>query len=136
MPLILLPNTEKLVALFLQTDADMITLVAGRVYSSLPANAVFPLVRVTQFDDAKVTVRPLWVARSSLQIEAWGGSNFEAWRIANTAQSVLAERLEGIHTDGIVVGVEIGSMRNAPDTAYNPPKPRRLFTAAVTVHPV
>lgn len=136
---VMLPNVEKLVSTFLQTDTDMIAVgtpaLAGRVYTAIPNSPTFPLVRVTQFDDIKITQRPLWVVQVNLQIEAWGGSNYDAWHIAATAQSVLAERLVGVHTDGVVCGVQFGSLRNAPDTDYQPAKPRRIFTAQITAHP-
>lgn len=132
---VLLPNVEKLVSSFLQADFDMVILVEGRVYTAIPNTPTFPLVRVTQFDDVKVTQRPLWVAQFILQIEAWGGSNYDAWRIAATTQSVLAERLEGVHSDGTVCGITFGSLRNSPDVSFSPAKPRRLFTAQITAHP-
>lgn len=131
----LLPNVEALVSTFLQDDVDTIPLIDGRCYTSIPADKTYPLMRVTQFDDEKVTQRPLWVVKVTLQVEAWGGSNHDAWLVAATAQGALAARLPGVHSRGVVTDVKFGGMRNVPDTDFTPAKPRRVFTARVTAHP-
>lgn len=136
MSVTLLPNIEALVSTFLQDDTDMVAVIDGRCYTVIPDDKTFPLVRVTQFDDIKVTQHPQWVVTSILQIEAWGDTQWDAWRTAATAQAVLAARLEGVHSRGVVTGVRFGGMRNVPDPDFSPAKPRRLFTTQVTAHPL
>lgn len=131
----LLPNVEAMVSTFLQAQPEMTALVGARTYTAIPGEPVYPLVRVTQFDDVKVTQRPLWVARFSVQIEGFGGSKIEAWRACATAQAVLAERFLGAQTGGVVCDVGFGSMRDLPDSTFTPAKPRFLTTAYVTAHP-
>lgn len=131
----LLPNVEALVSKFLQGAPEMIALIDDRTYTALPAAAVYPLCRVNLFGDVKITQRPLWVARAMVQIEGFGGSKAQAFSIAATAQSCIAERLEGTHAEGTVCGVEWGPMRDLPDTTFPTAKPRFITTAYVTVHP-
>lgn len=131
----LLPNMEAMVSTFLQVQPELVALVAGRTYTAIPGDAVYPLVRVTQFDDVKVTQRPLWVARFSVQVEAFGGSKAQAWQACATAQALLSERFVGQQTGGVICDVGFGSMRDLPDATFSPSKPRFLTTAYVTAHP-
>jgi hypothetical protein len=135
MTVTILPNVESLVSVFLAADPDMAAITGNRWYTDIPTAKTYPLGRVTLAADTKVTQRPLWLVTAVLQIETWGGSQWDATIAALTAQAVLAERLEGIHERGIVTGVRFGPMRNVPDTEFTPAKPRRIFTAQVTAHP-
>lgn len=141
---VILPDVESLVSTFLQRDPDVKAKVGtftsgadqlARVYTALPEAPVFPAVRVTLIDETKVTDNPLWVVTAFLQIEAWGGSQWEASEALRTVQGVMAARLKGVHTRGTVSGVRFGGMRNVPDPDYAPAKPRRIVTAQVTAHP-
>lgn len=136
MPVTLLPQLEALVSTFLQTDADMVPLINGRCWTILPDIKEYPIMRVRQFDDIHITQRPLWLVTAVLQIEAWADTDYAAWEAASTAMGVLAARLEGVHSRGVVTGVRFGGMRNAPDPEFKKAKPRRIFTAQVTGHPL
>lgn len=135
MTVTLMPNMEALVSAFLRAQSEITALCGDRVYTAVPGNATYPLVRVTQFDDVKVTQRPLWVVRTSVQVEAYGGSKADAFGLASTAQSCIAERIEGVHTGGTVAGVTFGSLRDLPDDSFDPAKPRFLFSAYIIAHP-
>lgn len=136
MTVTLLPNIEGLVNAFLQSQPDMTAIIGTRAVTCVPRNPTFPLIRTTQFDDVKVTQRPLWVATFSLQFDCWADNDYDAWRTATTAQAVLASGLEGVHSRGVVNGVTFGGLRNVPDVDYDPAKPRRIFTAYITAHPL
>lgn len=131
----LLPNVEAMVSAFLRAQPEIVAAVADRVFTAIPGDPVYPLIRVTQFDDIKITQRPLWVARSSIQIEGFGGSKDDAWRACATAQAVLGERFLGAQSGGVVCDVGWGSLRDIPDVTFTPAKPRFLTTAYITVHP-
>lgn len=132
----LLPNMEGLVNAFLAANSDIKALVGdpARVVTVVPKNPSFPLIRTTQFDDVKVTQRPLWVGTFSLQFDCWADNEYDAWRTAATAQAVLAG-IEGVHSRGVVNGIRFGGLRNLPDVDYEPAKARRIFTAFITGHP-
>lgn len=133
--LVTLPNAEALVSAFLRAQPEIVALVGDRVYTAIPAETVYPLIRVTQYDDSKITSRVLWLVRFSIQIEAWGGSKGQAFNACATAQAALDQRGSGAHAQGVVTGVQFGSMRDLPDTAFSPAKPRFLTTAYLFVHP-
>lgn len=135
MTVTLLPNVEAIVSKFLAAQPEVTALLSTRIYTALPKDVGYPAARVTQFDDLKITQRPLWVARGSLQIEVWGGTKAQAYTAAATAQAVIAERIEGVHADGVVTGVTFGAMRDFPDDTFSPAKPRWIFTVFPTVHP-
>lgn len=130
-----LPNVEAMVSTFLQAQAEMIALIGTRTYTAIPASPTYPLCRVTQFDELKVTHRPLWVARASIQIEGFGGSKAEAFNVVSTAEACIAERFEGARSGGVVTGITWGSKRDLPDPTFSPAKPRFLATAYITIHP-
>lgn len=132
----LLPNVEALVSAFLSDQAEVTALVEDRVYTALLKGVEFPCIRVTQFADEKVTQRPLWVVTAQLQIDGFGGTKSQAWAAANTAQGVMAARLEGVHDDGVVTHVTFGPMSDVPDRDYEPNRPHFEFVAFVTAHPL
>lgn len=134
--IVLMPNIEAIVSAFLRAQPEITAIVDDRVYTAIPGGPVYPLVRVTQFDDVKVTNMPLWVVKSSVQIEGFGGSKGDAWRACATAQSVLAERFHDQVAGGCVVSAVMwGSMRDLPDPTFSPAKPRFVTTAYITAHP-
>lgn len=131
----LLPNVEAIVSTFLQAQPEMVALIGTRTYTAIPGSPTYPLCRVTQYDDTKVTDRPLWVVRCSIQIEGFGGSKAEAYAVVATAEACIAERLEGAHAGGTITGITWGSKRDLPDSTFSPAKPRWLTTAFITAHP-
>jgi hypothetical protein len=131
-----LPNTEALVSAFLRSHDDVDALVGDRVYTALPKDVTYPAVRVTQYYSQHVTQRPLWVVRNLLQVDCWGGSKIDAWRLASTVQAAMAEDLEGDHDHGVVCGVTFDGMVDQPDQDHEPARPRFFFTCAVTAHPL
>lgn len=135
MTVTLSPNVEALVSAFLRSRSEMTALIAQRVYTALPADVVYPAVRVTQLDDIPVTTRPLHLVSALVQVEAWGGSKSEAWNAAATARALLDELVEGVHTQGVVTGTRVGSLRDEPDITFTPAKPRWLFTCELFCHP-
>ena len=131
------PNMEALVSAFLRDQDEMTDLVDDRVYTALPAGVEFPCVRVVQIIDVPAG-SPLWAVGFDIQVEGFGGSKADAWRIANTARALLsAERFIGTHDGfGVVNGVDPGSLMDLPDEDYEPNKPRWLFTSTIYGRPL
>lgn len=134
--LYLLPNVESMVTLYLQTQPDMVALIDARSYTELPKNVEFPAIRVTQYNDLKRTVRPLWVVTAFLQVDAFGGTKSQAWRLAATAQAAIAAMEGNTYPGGVVSAVNMGGMSDQPDTDYEPAKPRFRIDVSITVHPL
>lgn len=133
--IVLLPDIERLYSSFLRAQPEVEALVVDRVYTVLPAEKEWPLVRVTRVAGAPVRPRPLYLDAPLVQVEAFGGSKRLAWQIAETCRAVTAGRLVGVHADGVVTNVDWGALVDSPDVEFDPPKPRLLFTATITVHP-
>lgn len=133
--LVLLPNVEGLVSTFLGAHPAVDALADGRVYTVIPKAPTWPLVRVHQWDDQPTVRRPLHHVATYLQIDAFGGSKIQAWRLAETCRAALVADLPGIHDEGVVTGVDVSSLADDPDDSYAPAKPRWRFDAVVYSHP-
>lgn len=140
-PLILDVDTEALVVRHLLATPEIVALgtdSAGnaRVYTVLPKDVTYPCLRVTQFGDVSITVRPFWLAQTYLTVEAFGGTKAQARLWAATARAVLLQRLADTDHDlGVVAHVESDSLWDQPDETMTPAKPRWQFTASVWTHP-
>lgn len=135
-PLTTLPNLEAIVSAHLRATPELDASLGDRIYTVLPKDVVFPAIRVTLIGDEKVTTRPLWVVRGTLQVEVWGGSKAQAYTGASIAQAALVERLvDSVGTGWVVNGVRAGALRDEPDAAYAPARERFLFLVDITAHP-
>lgn len=135
MMLVLLPHIERLYSSFLRAQPEVAALVKDRVFTVLPKDKEFPLVRITRIGGAPVVRRPLHLDRALVQVDAFGGSKQLTWEIAETCRAVTALRLVGGHADGVVTDVDWGGLSDVPDPEFDPPKPRLLFTVTITAHP-
>lgn len=136
-PLVILPNIEAVLSQFYRDQPELVDLIGDRVYTAIPKGAGGdPLLRVTLIGDEKVTSRPLWIARFSVQTEAYGGSKVQAHELARTAEGLLHARAIGVQDTAVIVGVDGGPMIDLPDEEYEPARPRFLFTSTITAHPV
>lgn len=137
--LVTMPDVEVLVVQFLLDVDDVTDLCGENIYSTLPKDKTWPAVRVVQFDDEPVYVRPLHLVRSSLQIDAWAGPKRTAKRLAESCRAAL-QTLRGVRDEGVVTRVETRGMRYEPDptvpTEHGADRPRWLFVADVWAHPL
>lgn len=134
-PLYLTPNVEALCSAFLADQPEVADEVAERVYTTIPKQATYPLVRVTVLDSTP-TGEPLWLEAHTVQVEAFGGSKAEAFRIAVKCRAAISQRLTGDHPGaGVVTGVRSAGLLDLPDDSHTPAKPRWLFTSTVYAHP-
>lgn len=139
-PLRLLPNVEGLVTTFLQGHADVIAATPRpsgqeRVVTEIPRNPTWPLVRVHLWDDQPTSQRPLHHVAAYLQVDGFGGSKVQAWRVAETCRMALSRELRGVYDEGVVTGCDVRGLSDDPDDNYTPAKPRFRFDAVVYVHP-
>ena len=103
------PNMEALVSAFLRDQPEMTDLVGDRIYTAIPKDATFPLVRVMQLLDTPAGA-PLYSVAFEMQVEAFGGSKAQAWQIASTARALIDARLLGDYPG---LGVVNGSDRKS-----------------------
>lgn len=131
MALRLLADAELLAVNVLRADSDLDALIDGRVYTAIPADPTFPLVRVTRIGGIPVIRQHLDVAR--LQVDVWGSSKYQA-RLAAAATQAVLHKAVGAHAEGVVTGVDDDlSLSWQPDAETN--QPRYVFGVALYIHP-
>jgi hypothetical protein len=132
-----LPDAERLVSTFLRDQAEVTALVGSRVYTSLPQDKTYPLVRLQRIGGApELTDDGLLWDRADLQVDVWGGNKATTWQVAETLRAVFAARARGLHASlGYCEGVELGAARYQPDETFSPARPRVLFDTTVYLRP-
>lgn len=133
-------DVERLLSTFLRAQDEIQDLVEGRVYTDLPRQATFPLIRLTLIGGAPVFSRPLYLDESYVQIDCYGGPKVLARQIADTVRGLMAAKFIGAHHDedtliGVISDVRFGAMQYAPDDVFDPPKPRYIVDTHVYSHP-
>lgn len=134
--LVVLPDVERLVVDFLLDQSEVTDIAgAGHVFTTLPKEKPEYFARVLQFNDQR-RQNALHLVRVSLQVEFYGGAKRTAKRGAETCRALMETRLPGDYGDAVVTAVRTFGMRYEPDEVFTPARPRWLFAAEVTGHPV
>lgn len=132
-------DVERLTSAWLRARPTVAAEVDERVYTELPAEKTFPLVRLTLIDERAVHSRPLWLTSSLIQFDVYGGPKVQAREITDLIRGLLADEFTGDHsigdTAGVVTGVKFGTMSYLPDTDLNPTRPRYRFDVEIFTHP-
>jgi hypothetical protein len=126
--LTILPDVEAIVSAYLRSHPDVAALVSDRVYTRIPRNPTFPLLRLWRIGGAPVYSTPLMLDAALLQIDAFGGSISQTRTLAATAMAALADLPDG-HPN--VRGCDFGALASDEDPSYEPPKPRYRFDVTV-----
>lgn len=129
-----LPDAEAEISAFLRGLDEIFDLVEERVYTEIPANAEFPLVRLTRIGGTPLFNKPLWVDRPTLQIEAYGGTKAQAQEIAETCRAALSEIESATSPTAVFLSAEFGGMLYLPDPEFKNPRPRYVFDVDVFLH--
>lgn len=138
-PLRYLPDVKELAIWFLLDQPEVQSFFAAdtphdRVYGQLPRAKVWPLVRVTTFNDIPVVRGHLSI--TSLQVEAFGGPSKLAHELADTCRAALRDRLPGLQHGAVVTDVRCFGFREQPDESFESARPRWLFAAEIANHPL
>lgn len=128
-------NAEAVVSTYLRTASAITALVSTRVYTAIPNNPTWPLLRVVRIGGVPARSRALHFERVTLQVDAFGGSKAQALTLADTARQQLALADQFSHSGGVITSVVFGSMAYVPDSDFEPEKPRYTFDVDVYVHP-
>lgn len=135
MTVTLLPDSEALLSQFLRDQDEIEALVGDRVYTVIPNEPTWPLLKLTRVAGAPVLSRPLRIDAPTLQLDAYANTKAAAHTLMATARAVIAERIEGVHSLGVVSGAIFGSMSWLPDPSYSPARARFTGDVTLTVHP-
>lgn len=147
--LALLPDIEELTVRFLLDQGEVIdffdrgvdverktvdTPPTDRVYSELPRDKVFPLVRVTRIGGVPSTRKPRYLDHPVIQIDVLGDGRRLTFDLAETCGAVIAARITGVYDQGIVTGADVNSPLPA-DSAFPKIFMRRTI-ATLHTHPL
>lgn len=124
-------DVERLMSEWLRDQPEIEALVDDRVYTVIPKDPEFPLIRLTLIDERTVFPRPRYLTSSLIQLDCYGGPKVVARAVADAVCDLLSAIFVGSHDAGVVTAVET-SMRYLPDGSYDPAKPR--YPVDVTVH--
>lgn len=132
-----LVDVEALVSQYLRAQSEVTAYVGQRVYTVMPDDKTFPLVRLTRIGGAPKMSRPLHVDSAHLQIDVFGGPKATALDTVNAIREELAKLVDEdpVQPLGVVCGVRFGPLAYLPDEAFEPPKPRYALDVTVTVRP-
>lgn len=132
-PIRVLPNAEALLVAFLRADPDVSAIAGQRGYTAaLPPDPDLPCFRVTRWGGVPAVGYPLVLDTASMQVDAWASTNTAAQALLATIRAVMAERMPGKHPTGVVTRVDFGPMSDAPDTTFDPPRPRYVADVTIT----
>lgn len=141
MTLVLLPDVEQIVSAFLRAQPEVVALVADRVFTDLPADKTYPLVRVVRVAGAPSPRWPAWRDEADLQFDCWGGTKRQALVLARTVEAALVQRAPNhVHAGGgVVVDARTSSLAWAPDpdaaATSGSARPRYVLTVSIATHP-
>lgn len=127
----LLPDAELVAVTYLRQHADVVALVASRVYTELPASPTWPLAKIVRIGGppaARGTLDP-----ATIQCEAYADTKQAARELAATAQAALADADGFTHAGAYVTASEpLSGLQWLPDPDLND-RPRYLFDTTVYV---
>lgn len=129
---LLLPDAELVIARALRADPDVAAMTSGRVYTEIPRDPVWPMLRLFRIGGTADT--SAYYERARLQIDAWGESKHQARLLAATARHALL-LMPGRVGDGAIIGevVDDHGLLWAPDPDTG--RPRYLFGVRILLHP-
>lgn len=132
-----LVDVEALVSQYLRAQSEVSTFVGQRVYTAMPDDKTFPLVRLTRIGGVPPMSRPLHVDNARIQIDVFGGSKSTALDTVDAIREELAKLPDEapVQPLGVVCGVRFGPLAYLPDEAFAPAKPRYALDVTLTVRP-
>lgn len=130
----LAPDVELVTVTFLKAQAAISSLVGTRVYTVVPNSPTWPLLRVVRIGGGPLSSYPLHLDQALLQIDAYGGSKYEARTLVETVKAELAEIQLASHSGAVVTGANFGTTRYLPDSTFDPARPRYVADVEISIH--
>lgn len=133
MALQVLVDAEKLVSEYLRARPEVTELVGNRTYTEIPAEPAWPIVVLHRFGGTPKISEHLDVAH--IHFDAYGGSKFEARRLAATVFAAVHDLpKQGVLELGVVTDVRnLLGLVWSRDPETN--RARYLFELAIDIHP-
>lgn len=134
-------DVEALVSYYLRAQSEVAAICGQRVYTAIPSNPTFPLVRLHRIGGVPPMSRPLHMDRAHLQIDVWGGPKATALDLVDVVRTELSKLVDeaAVQPLGVVCGVKFGPLAFMPDdtvpTEGGKARPRYTQDVTVTVRP-
>lgn len=137
-----LPDMARLVVGFLLNRSAVTDIVDTRIYTIVPNNPTYPLVRVDELPGA-MKRGPYWLFSTIIQVNVWDGTEYAAKRLARACHAAMGQSMVGVvdvtvggtREVGVVTSVDLGGLKPDPDTSLTPVRHKARFDATVTAHP-
>lgn len=142
----LLPDIELLLRTYLAGVAGISAIVGAdergqvRVYTRHPSPPPSgPYLLVRRLPSPPANRSPLWLDAAAVQLDAYGGTQRQANRLAETARQQLDGFPAATHSEGVITGVDHGAFGYIPDpdqlTERGNARERYIVGATVYAHP-
>lgn len=128
-----LPDVETLIVKHLQADQDLVTAGVKQIAGpESPKQPKWPMVRIHRTGGSAPVA--FWLDGAFIQVDVWGVKDTAQLRRITSKVWVSLQRMIGVHTLGVVTGVEetVGRVY-LPDPGTD--RPRYLFGIRVFAHP-
>lgn len=142
----LLPDLELVVRTYLAGVTGIAALVGvddqgtTRVYTRHPSPPPpTPYLLVRRLPSPPANRSPLWLDAGAIQLDAYGGTQRQANRLAETARNALDDLPAATISEGVITGVDHGAFGYLPDpdqlTERGNARERYVIGATVYAHP-
>ena len=132
-------DVEALVVAFLRGQQEVTDIAGDRVFTDLPNQRTYPLVRVQRTGGR--SIYKSWLESADITLDAYGGTHKLAVQLASACISTMAASMvSATHAEGVITKVTIADLAytpepDSPDDAGHA-RPRCSVTATVTAHPL
>lgn len=101
----------------------------------IPDDATYPLIRELMLDNAvSDNTKERWLEKPWFQLDFYGTDKLNTLAIRAQVLTALPT-IVGVHPEGVVTGVKVGTDRSMPDVGFSPPRPRQIVTVTLYTHP-
>lgn len=133
MPLIVLPDAERIVHDWLAAYTEVAAIVGTRVVSELPASPTYPILRLFRLGGIPPIAYRL--DEANIQLEAWADTKSAATNLARVARAALVDLRSHVTAYGVVSDVrDTLGLQWLPDPVTN--KPRVVWSQSLRVRPL
>jgi len=126
-----MPDVEAIIAAHLRDELDDVA-----VYTELPRDKTWPIVRVHRYGGGNVSAGPvLHLDRALIQVDVWADTVAQAQALAEQCREALEAVPHLPAGGGVISASRTEEFRRVDDSTFTPAKPRYAIRAAVTCHP-
>jgi hypothetical protein len=126
----LLPDVEAALSAYLRSRPEL----TANVYTILPADVTFPVVRVHRIGGSPPFSIQLYLDQATIQVDTWATLKATAWSLAETSRQLIAQMPLLTVANIVVTNVTFGPFLYLPDVDFTPAKPRWTYDVTLLAH--